>query len=406
MANQRSLDELIEQAEKVHMDEFGSPLYTYTSVKYAYGNNEKWDIFCLRHSNKFQQNFRKHISGQRSCKECVAEKKNKNSLYERTHKFITQAMAIHHKDGKPLYNYLKVKYESFHTNVIINCPIHGDFKKTPANHTNKHKSQGCSKCSGRYVRTKEEFISEAQKKHSNSEGNPLYDYSSINYQDTTKHISIFCEKHNKKFLQTPTKHLSGQKCPDCSIEIVTKKNTMTTEEYIKAAKKIHVNSKGQPKYDYSDVDYKNNYTNINIICEHHGPFSQSPSVHKDNQSGCPSCRSSKGEQIILHYLIDKKIKFEREFKFEDCIFKRPLPFDFRVEWMGRYLLIEYQGEMHFRSVKYSKDDEYSEIRFREICERDKIKKEYAQTKKIELIQLTYKQKTEHEIRVYLDNFFI
>ena len=42
------------------------------------------------------------------------------------------------------------------------------------------------------------------------------------------------------------------------------------------------------KYDYSKVDYKNNHSNVVIVCPNHGNFEQSPSNHLKG-SACPSC---------------------------------------------------------------------------------------------------------------------
>ena len=406
MANQKSLGELIDKAEAVHKDMLNNPLYSYENIKYPYQNNGVWDIDCLRHNFSFQQNFRKHLSGQTGCKECVSEKKAKNNLKERSDRFLQRAKVIHSKKigGKPLYDYSKVKYVSNHVNVIICCPIHGDFPMTPGNHTHKTKPQQCPKCSGRNVRTKEDFILEAQQIHKDGSGNPLYDYSGINYIDTTKHISILCKKHNKYFRQRPAKHLYGQKCPDCSKEIVAKKNTMTTEEFIIAAQKRHKDAKGNPKYDYSQVEYKNNHTNVTIICPYHGTFKQSPSVHKDGGSGCKSCRSSKGEQIIAEFLSEKNIQFEREYKFDDCRFKRPLPFDFKLDWEGTTMLIEYHGEIHFKPGNYSKDIKKSKAQLKDRQARDKFKKEYAINRGIKFIEFNYKQDY-YEIRQSLSELF-
>jgi len=407
MANQKSLSELIEQAETVHKDKFGNPLYSYSKIKYPYQNNGNWEINCIRHSTTFEQNFRDHLSGRTGCKVCVYEKKSNRGREERKEKFIKRAQELHvKKDGKPLYNYSKVDYVSNHQKVIINCPVegHGGFPMTPANHTHKTKPQGCPKCAGRYQRTREEFIMEAQQLHSNESGNPLYDYSEINYIDTTNHISIHCKKHKKDFRQTPTKHLSGQKCPDCSKEIVAKKNTMTTEEFIIAAQKRHKDAKGNPKYDYSQVAYINNHTNVIIICPYHGPFSQSPSVHKDGGSGCKFCRASKGEQIIAEFLCEKNIQFEREYKFDDCRYKRPLPFDFKLDWEGTTMLIEYHGEIHFKPGNYSKDIEKSKAQLKERQARDKFKKDYAINRGINFIEFNYKQNY-YEIRQSLSEVF-
>lgn len=58
---------------------------------------------------------------------------------------------------------------------------------------------------------------------------------------------------------------------------------LTTSDFIERAKEAHGD-----KYDYSEVDYKNQRTNVEIICPIHGKFSQSPQHHM-NGSGCPKC---------------------------------------------------------------------------------------------------------------------
>lgn len=43
------------------------------------------------------------------------------------------------------------------------------------------------------------------------------------------------------------------------------------------------------RYDYSQVDYKDNKTTVTIVCPKHGPFRKIPSLHTDRGSGCPGC---------------------------------------------------------------------------------------------------------------------
>lgn len=88
-------------------------------------------------------------------------------------------------------------------------------------------------------------------------------------------------------------------------------NTITTEEFIKRAKEIHGN-----KYDYSLVDYKNARTKVKIICPEHGVFEQQPRAHL-NKQGCPKCKISHGEKIIIEYLNHKNFSYEYQKSFED-----------------------------------------------------------------------------------------
>ncbi len=406
MANQRSLDELIEKAQNIHKDSSGNSIYDYSKVKFPYQNNGQWEIKCRIHSELFIQSFRKHLNGQTGCKKCIKDKKANKNKQIRKQRFIENAQNTHQKNGKPFFDYSKVEYVNNQVKVKIKCPKHGYFNMTPANHTHKSNPQACTKCSNRYVRSAEEFIQEAEKKHCDSNKNPLYDYSKIKYIDTTHHVIIYCKKHNKNFRQTPSKHLNGQKCPECSKEIVVRKNSMTQEDFIKAAQQVHKDAKGNPKYDYSEVNYKNNHTNVTIICPYHGPFSQLPSTHKDSRSGCKSCRASKGEQIISEFLHENKIKFESEYKFDDCIYKRKLPFDFKIDFKGKTVLIEYHGAIHFMPVKYSKKDIGADSRLEYIQLRDKIKNEYAKKMGFLLIEFTYRQDYDEIINRLKKHFLI
>lgn len=70
----------------------------------------------------------------------------------------------------------------------------------------------------------------------------------------------------------------GYGCPKCS-----KRYHMDTEEWIKAAKKVHGS-----KYDYSKVVFVNAKTPVTIICPKHGEFQQVPSEHLSGK-GCRYC---------------------------------------------------------------------------------------------------------------------
>jgi len=59
---------------------------------------------------------------------------------------------------------------------------------------------------------------------------------------------------------------------------------ITTEKFIKKAKKIHGD-----KYDYSKVDYNKSKEKVIIKCKEHGEFYQSPYVHVNQKSGCKKC---------------------------------------------------------------------------------------------------------------------
>ena len=111
------------------------------------------------------------------------------------------------KIHKNKFDYSKVNYINNNSDIIITCKIHGDFKINPYHHL---KGIGCSKCSGNYRKTNDEFISECEKIHNNK-----YDYSLTNHINNKTKVKIICKKHGL-FLQNPSHHINGHGCPICN----------------------------------------------------------------------------------------------------------------------------------------------------------------------------------------------
>ena len=70
---------------------------------------------------------------------------------------------------------------------------------------------------------------------------------------------------------------------------------ITTELFIERAKK-----KWGDKYDYSEVVYVKNKTNVRIICKEHGVYEQRPDVHL--KSGCKKCADDKKRMSIESFI--------------------------------------------------------------------------------------------------------
>ena len=64
---------------------------------------------------------------------------------------------------------------------------------------------------------------------------------------------------------------------------------LTLNTFIEKAKKVHQN-----KYDYSLVEYVNNYTKVKIICPEHGVFEQTPNNHINKKNKCFLCNHTIG----------------------------------------------------------------------------------------------------------------
>ena len=184
--------------------------------------------------------------------------------------FIKRAIEKH----SDKYDYSKVDYKNSATKVCIICPDHGEFYQNAGSHLS---GIGCPRCGGSGKLTTEEFIKKAKDIHINK-----YDYSKVEYKNAKEKVCIICPEHGE-FYQTPNSHLNGNGCSECGKEKSIEGRLYTTIVFVKKAKEVHGD-----KYDYSKVDYKNNYTKVCIICPTHEEFYQTPNVHLQG-SGCPKC---------------------------------------------------------------------------------------------------------------------
>ena len=195
-----------------------------------------------------------------------------------TAEFIVDARKVHGDK----YDYSKSVYQGSDTKICVICLEHGEFWPTPNNYL---RGSGCPQCVGRTV-TKERFIEKARKVHGDK-----YDYSIIEYVNSTTLVKIICPKHGE-FLQKPTLHLCGNGCSECSGNV-----RLTTDRFVRLAQGIYGD-----KYDYSKSEVTgNNKTKLRVICRTHGEFWISPNAHLRGVE-CPSCYGTPKkttEQFIL-----------------------------------------------------------------------------------------------------------
>lgn len=98
---------------------------------------------------------------------------------------------------------------------------------------------------------------------------------------------------------------------------------------------------------------------------------------------CGCLKQSHGEYIIEQLLKQYKIPYEREYRFEDCKDKKPLPFDFYV---NQQYLIEYDGNIHF----FHKNNGWNnENNLQLIKKHDEIKNQWCKENNIPLIRIPY-----------------
>ncbi len=286
--------------------------------------------------------------------------------------FINESIIMHGNK----YDYTSTVYINSNTKVDIICNVCGDtFDQKPSHHIN---GRGCPNCAGNKKSNTNEFIINANRIHNNR-----YAYTKSIYKNTDTPISIICNIHGE-FTQTPYNHLNGQGCPKCSNNI-----SLGNDKFSRKAKNIHGSF-----YDYSIIDYKNNSTKIKIICPKHGIFLQTPAHHLRGQ-GCPKCRMSHGERKIAVWLETNHIPFDMNVKFQDCVYKRELPFDFYIPTLQ--MCIEFDGEQHYKPMRYTNNKNTLQL----IQLRDSIKTQYCKKHKIMLLRIPYTEF--HNIEYILEN---
>jgi len=343
--------------------------------------SEKVIIICKTHG-PFEQTPGSHITNKSGCPKCgfVSQlEKRKTGLK----KFIKQSKKIHGDK----FDYSKVEYINSRTNVTIICKIHGEFYPRPGNHINS--KSGCPKCSiikqhEKQKKTLNEFITQSKEVHGDT-----YDYSNVEYVDNKTNVKIICKLHGE-FYPTPNGHLRGTGCPKCSIIKQHEKQKKTLNEFITQSKEVHGDT-----YDYSNVEYVDTKTNVKIICKLHGEFYPTPNNHLRG-SGCPVCKSSKGEKEIIKLLKKYKINYLTQYSFDDLKLKGKLRCDFYLP--EKNVVIEYNGEQHYKPNEFYGGKKGFEL----TQKRDKLKKEYCLNNGIDFLEIKFSDDIETKLKIYLE----
>lgn len=199
----------IEFSKEIHGD-----FYDYSGVDYI-NSRTPVKIICPLHGD-FMKMPTLHTNRSSGCYECHIESLIKPQEVKVNHfdkfdtaYFISRASEVHEN----FYLYDGVNYKNNSTNVLITCPVHGDFKQKPSVHLN---GSGCTECRKdilrkKYQKTNEEFETGARKIHGRR-----YDYSKVEYTSNKNKVEILCPDHGI-FWQTPNNHLYAEYgCPTCA----------------------------------------------------------------------------------------------------------------------------------------------------------------------------------------------
>ena len=163
--------------------------------------------------------------------------------------------------------------------MVMYCPIHGKFSKSPNNHLKLTLIQGCQRCSNKFkILNLKEFINLSNLKHNN-----YYSYNKVLFVNNSSKVIITCPIHGD-FDQNAAAHaLRGNGCRKCSLKHSQSKRRVTREEFIERSIDIH------STYNYDKVEkFNNSFSKVIITCPIHGDFKQAVYSHLGGR-GCPDC---------------------------------------------------------------------------------------------------------------------
>ena len=239
-------------------------------------------VYCLLHG-AFERGASALLYDDRPrhpCPDCVKELQRNDVLADWPNYLskIQQAIDCANLD------FTRVDYRGSQKKIEIICSLHGPFEAIPANIL--HKKSGCPDC-GRSNRANlgpEEILSRLIEAHGDK-----YEFDIPPNVRTTTKISYKCEIHGKKY-GLVTNLLAGKGCRECGRIAAVQKRSITTEQWIEKARKVH----GQ-KYDYSKTKYLNAKVKVIVTCPDHGDFEINPSNHiqPSLKRGCKGCSGGK-----------------------------------------------------------------------------------------------------------------
>lgn len=196
-ARRLTQEEFIRRCVEKHGD-----AYDYRYVEFV-NTSTRATIVCNKCKRKSEQLPSNHMRGAR-CKYCYG------SIRFTKKKFVDVSSDKH----KGFYSYEKIDYKNNHTEVIITCPIHGDFKQKPVVHL---MGSGCQDCAMNVRREKLSLTFDEFARRSEIAHQHRYIYDKDLFYGLNDKAGITCKKHGL-FYQDAKAHMHGKGCRQCGFE--------------------------------------------------------------------------------------------------------------------------------------------------------------------------------------------
>lgn len=242
------------------------------------------------------------------------------------------------------------------------------------------KGSRCPSCYGNTKKTTKDFR-EQVKNITNGEYELNSEYTRTRDKVLIKHL-----KCGNTYSIVPYAFINGNRCPYCA-----KSKPYTQKSAEKRIKDI----------TKSDFILVSKYTGVynKITLKHQKCKKEHETTMQVVGRGvrCPHCHPKSGmEVIITNYLLNENFNLEEQVRFNDL---PRLSFDF---YLPDYdVLIEYQGEQHYKPIKY-----YGGLEtFKKQIKRDERKRNYAEKNGFMLLEIPYTYNTVEKIEKFIKLYF-
>ena len=360
-------------------------IYTYDEIKKEFEDrgyilltdhklkcNEKYEYICKKHQEKGSQfiDWGHFHSTKRGCIYCGLEKSGS-----------ARRKDLSEYDGKTLaeskgFEYVGMSRHDKKVWVQFICPKHRQYgvQEMPYNNM-KRVVIGCQHCIGRND-DEEIILDEMYKANPNIEVlEPI--------RGRRKGIKIRCKKHDNISIASPYDIIHGKGCIYCGFEKLSKINKIPEDIFV-----------NQLKASYPDIELESGYNGktdyANFHCKTCNARWTDIAYYVENR-GCPICNGYSTEAEVGKCLQQYGINYTSQKSFIDCRDQRTLPFDFYLPDYN--ILIEYDGEQHFRPVNFGGiNDEEALANLNTVQYHDKIKTDYCYEHNIHLIRIPFWEK--------------
>lgn len=217
-------------------------------------------------------------------------------------------------------------------------------------------------------------------------------FLSDTWNSVNRKYKFKCTECTNEINKSFTKFYSGQnKCDECVCKHRGDTTRKTHEEYIAELKNKNIDIIPVEKYINSNTAIKH----ICPKCNKKDWYVLPDNIINRKSKSCMNCRTSEGEDIITNFLLTNNILFKREYTIDDLKSSKNylLRFDFAVfnNINELYMIIEFDGEHHYRPVSYSKTCDSVE-KFITMVSNDELKNNYCILNNIYLLRIPYWEK--------------